>query len=535
MLDEGVRCAPPTSTSSTSPATASPPGAAARCSTPIASACAQIYERVAAFHRELGAALGAGAAAGAAGRARARTFRELDERAAAADERRDRRRARRVRPVRIAPDRRDRPSRRRRRRLHAVAASARRRIRSASPTASSTGPPTRPTARSWRSASAERRLRRRRMADAHLRATRSPRVRGIAQALLDRRLSARAAGRDPLGQQHRARAAGARARCTSACPTRRSRRPTRCRPTDFAHAAPDLRAAAARAWCSRPTARRSSAALRRGAAAGVELVVSTSPPAACRRRRSPSSRRTPATGGRRRGARDAVGPRHDRQDPVHLGLDRAGRRASSTRSGCSAPTRRCCARCCRSSADEPPVLCDWLPWNHTAGGNHNFGIVLYNGGTLYIDEGKPTPALLRRDAAQPARGRRARRTSPCRATYEMLMPHLRSDAGAARDVLQPAEAALLRGRRAGPALLGRAARLSRSRRAARSSLIMTGFGATETAPFALCTGSGGAVRRHGRAAGAGRGAEAGAGRREARSARCAGRTSRPGYWRRRRR
>jgi feruloyl-CoA synthase len=41
-------------------------------------------------------------------------------------------------------------------------------------------------------------------------------------------------------------------------------------------------------------------------------------------------------------------------------------------------------------ADEPPVLCDWLPWNHTFGGNHNFGMVLYNGGTLYIDEGKPT-------------------------------------------------------------------------------------------------------------------------------------------------
>jgi feruloyl-CoA synthase len=41
--------------------------------------------------------------------------------------------------------------------------------------------------------------------------------------------------------------------------------------------------------------------------------------------------------------------------------------------------------------DEPPVLVDWLPWNHTFGGNHNIGIVLYNGGTLYIDEGKPTP------------------------------------------------------------------------------------------------------------------------------------------------
>jgi feruloyl-CoA synthase len=45
-------------------------------------------------------------------------------------------------------------------------------------------------------------------------------------------------------------------------------------------------------------------------------------------------------------------------------------------------------------ADEPPVLVDWLPWNHTFGGNHNVGLVIYNGGTLYIDDGKPTPALM---------------------------------------------------------------------------------------------------------------------------------------------
>ena len=45
-------------------------------------------------------------------------------------------------------------------------------------------------------------------------------------------------------------------------------------------------------------------------------------------------------------------------------------------------------------AEEPPVLVDWLPWNHTFGGNHNFGLTLYNGGTLYIDDGKPTPALM---------------------------------------------------------------------------------------------------------------------------------------------
>jgi feruloyl-CoA synthase len=44
--------------------------------------------------------------------------------------------------------------------------------------------------------------------------------------------------------------------------------------------------------------------------------------------------------------------------------------------------------------DEPPVLLDWLPWNHTFGGNHNVGLVLYNGGTMYIDDGKPSPQLM---------------------------------------------------------------------------------------------------------------------------------------------
>jgi feruloyl-CoA synthase len=44
--------------------------------------------------------------------------------------------------------------------------------------------------------------------------------------------------------------------------------------------------------------------------------------------------------------------------------------------------------------EAPPVLVDWLPWNHTFGGNHNFGMVVYHGGTMYIDDGKPTPALI---------------------------------------------------------------------------------------------------------------------------------------------
>lgn len=49
--------------------------------------------------------------------------------------------------------------------------------------------------------------------------------------------------------------------------------------------------------------------------------------------------------------------------------------------------------------DDPPVLIDWLPWNHTFGGSHNIGLVLRNGGTLYIDGGKPTPDRIEQTVA----------------------------------------------------------------------------------------------------------------------------------------
>ncbi|KNZ32699.1 MAG: feruloyl-CoA synthase [Methylibium sp. NZG] len=51
-------------------------------------------------------------------------------------------------------------------------------------------------------------------------------------------------------------------------------------------------------------------------------------------------------------------------------------------------------QCFPSLGQVRPVLVDWLPWNHTFGGNHNVGLTVYNGGTLYIDEGKPTPQLI---------------------------------------------------------------------------------------------------------------------------------------------
>jgi len=47
--------------------------------------------------------------------------------------------------------------------------------------------------------------------------------------------------------------------------------------------------------------------------------------------------------------------------------------------------------CLRFVTYEPPIICEWLPWNHTFAGNHDFGLIVYNGGSYYIDDGKPVP------------------------------------------------------------------------------------------------------------------------------------------------
>ena len=81
--------------------------------------------------------------------------------------------------------------------------------------------------------------------------------------------------------------------------------------------------------------------------------------------------------------------------------------------------------------DEPPVLVDWPPWNHTFGGNHDFGMVLDNGGSFYIDEGKPLPGAIE------ATVRNLRDIAPTiylnvPKGFEMLLPYMRSD-GALRE------------------------------------------------------------------------------------------------------
>ncbi len=140
--------------------------------------------------------------------------------------------------------------------------------------------------------------------------------------------------------------------------------------------------------------------------------------------------------------------------------------------------------------EEPPVLCDWLPWNHTFGGSHNFGIVLYNGGSLYIDGGRPTEEMFRETV-------RNLREIPTTAhfnvpkAYELLVMHLRSD-----KALRETFFSRLR------CLFFAAAGLSQRiwddlqdlvfETCGEEILVVTGLGATETAPFALSTGIDGA-------------------------------------------
>jgi len=97
--------------------------------------------------------------------------------------------------------------------------------------------------------------------------------------------------------------------------------------------------------------------------------------------------------------------------------------------------------------DRPPVIVDWLPWNHTFGGNHNFNLLLRNGGTLYIDGGKPAPGLAEITA------RNLKEIAPTLyfnvpRGYDLLLPFLEKDAELRRnffsqlDVLFYAAAAL---------------------------------------------------------------------------------------------
>jgi feruloyl-CoA synthase len=131
--------------------------------------------------------------------------------------------------------------------------------------------------------------------------------------------------------------------------------------------------------------------------------------------------------------------------------------------------------------DEPPVIIDWLPWNHTFGGNHNIGLTLYNGGSMYLDEGKPTPAGIHQTI------RNLREISPTvyfnvPKGYESLLPYLRDDAPLRKTFFARLHAMFFSGAALSSHVWDSLDALSVQEIGARVPML-TGLGATETAPF----------------------------------------------------
>lgn len=135
---------------------------------------------------------------------------------------------------------------------------------------------------------------------------------------------------------------------------------------------------------------------------------------------------------------------------------------------------------------EPPVLLDWAPWNHVASGSKVFNMAIYNGGTYFIDGGKPTAALIQQTL------RNIRDVSPTwyfnvPTGYDMLIAAMRQDESLARcffkdlQLMMYAGAAMAEHTWAGLDDLA-------VKTTGEKILLCTGLGATETAPFAMfCT------------------------------------------------
>ncbi|MEX1179693.1 MAG: feruloyl-CoA synthase [Cucumibacter sp.] len=136
-------------------------------------------------------------------------------------------------------------------------------------------------------------------------------------------------------------------------------------------------------------------------------------------------------------------------------------------------------------ADEPPVLVDWMPWNHVAGGSHNLGIALYNGGSFYVDDGLATPEGIKRTVSN------LEDVAPTLyfnvpKGYELLVDHLIT-----KPALRDNFFSRLRLMQYAGASLSQHVwdQLDRAALAATGERIMiiAGYGSTETAPFAFTT------------------------------------------------
>jgi feruloyl-CoA synthase len=131
--------------------------------------------------------------------------------------------------------------------------------------------------------------------------------------------------------------------------------------------------------------------------------------------------------------------------------------------------------------DEPPVIVDWLPWNHTFGGNHNIGLTLFNGGSMYLDAGKPMPGGIEETV------RNLREISPTvyfnvPKGYESLLPYLRDDSALRAKFFHRLHAMFFSGAALSPFVWNSLDELAVQETGFRVPML-TGLGATETAPF----------------------------------------------------
>jgi feruloyl-CoA synthase len=132
--------------------------------------------------------------------------------------------------------------------------------------------------------------------------------------------------------------------------------------------------------------------------------------------------------------------------------------------------------------DRPQVLVDWLPWNHTFGGNSNFCMTLRNGGTLHIDAGKPAPGLVETSV------RNLKEIPPTiyfnvPRGFDLLLPFLEKDAGLRANFFRRLDLMLYAGAALPQNLWDRMQRLALAERGTRLPLI-SAWGSTETAPLA---------------------------------------------------
>jgi feruloyl-CoA synthase len=128
------------------------------------------------------------------------------------------------------------------------------------------------------------------------------------------------------------------------------------------------------------------------------------------------------------------------------------------------------------------VLLDWLPWNHTFGGNHDFNLVLHQGGTFYIDGGRPAPGLIEQTV------KNLQDVSPTiyfnvPVGYTMLLPHLEKDEALAKKFFANLKLIFYAGAALSQDLWDRLEALSVKTTGKRVPMISS-WGSTETSPVA---------------------------------------------------